>query len=224
MKAKVTWKCFHLRNSQREEPDRRSAFESSQILKEEEIELKKNRTVIAWEISSFTLIYGIFYIELTVQMNNLSNCVNYNYAFLRVKESPLQPVISVRPAVKVLLQGYNKELTVDAAGSFDPDEPNSNESTFKYTWLCARKNESLSNVALLPVVVPNENKTVAKGCYGTGPGKLNFTGSKAMLFLDKMVTEKDYVITMVLRKGERTTNLSHTFFLKRANTIGVEIK
>ena len=144
MKAKVTWKCFHLRNSQREELDRRSAFESSQILKEEEIELKKNRTVIAWEISSFTLIYGIFYIELTVQMNNLSNCVNYNYAFLRVKESPLQPVISVRPAVKVLLQGYNKELTVDAAGSFDPDEPNSNESTFKYTWLCARKNESLS--------------------------------------------------------------------------------
>ncbi|XP_074631330.1 polycystin-1-like protein 2 isoform X3 [Acropora palmata] len=223
VKAQVTWKCFHLRNSQREELDRKSAFESPQILNEEEIELK-NKSVIAWEISSFTLIYGLFYVELTVQTNNLSNCVNYNYAFLRVKESPLQPVISVRPAVKVLLQGYNKELTVDAAGSFDPDEPNSNESTFEYTWLCARKNEALNNVALLPVVVPHDNKTVAKGCYGTGPGKLNFTGSKAMLFLDKMVTEEDYVITLVLKKGDRTTNLSHTFFLKRANTIGVEIK
>lgn len=223
MKAQVTWKCFHLRNSQRTELDRKSAFESSQILKEEEIELK-NRSVIAWEISSLTLLYGLYYVELTVQMNNLSNCVNYNYAFLRVKESPLQPVIAVRPAVKILLQGYNKELTLNAAGSFDPDEPNSNESTFEYTWLCARKNEAFTNIALLPVVVPNDSKTVAKGCYGTGPGKLNFTGSKATLFLDKMATEKGYVITMVLRKGERTTNLSYTFFLNRTKTIGVKIK
>ncbi|XP_068703720.1 uncharacterized protein [Montipora foliosa] len=82
--ATVTWRIFHLRNSHSFYLDWKSVFESSQVFKQEEVALR-NETLITWEILPFALINGLHYIELTVQMSNASNCVDYKYGFLRVK-------------------------------------------------------------------------------------------------------------------------------------------
>ena len=222
--ATVTWRIFHLRNSHSSHLDLKSVFESSQVFKQEEVALR-NETLITWEILPFALIYGLHYIELTVQMSNASNCVDYKYGFLRVKKSPLQANLSVRPSRRILFQGYNKELKLDATGSFDPEEPNSDKGIFKYTWLCARKSEAINNIGSLPVVAPNGNETLhGRGCYDTGPRKLNFSGPVAMLILDKMESGKDYVITMIVAKGKRKANISYEFSLKKVKNNVTKIK
>ena len=223
LKAKVTWKIAYLENSHRSELDRTSSFKSIYIDKQE-VNIT-NKTTITLEILPQTLPYSVYYVEVLIEEKNSSNCVNFNYGFLRIIESPPQAVISATPSVNILLQGYNKELKLDASGSFDPDEPNADKRTFKYTWLCARKSETLRNIPLLPVVAPDGIKSSNEGgCYGHGPGKLNFTGSTAMLFLDKMVAEERYVITLILEKGKRKTNISYEFALNKVNTFGVNIR
>ena len=223
LKAKVTWKIAHLENSHRSELDRTSSFKSIYTVKQE-VNIT-NKTTITQEILPHDLKYGVYYVEVMIDVKNSSNCVNFSYGFLRIIESPLQAVISASPSLNVLLQGYNKELKLDASDSFDPDDQNVDKRTFKYTWLCARKNEELRNIPLLPVVAPDGMKSSNEtGCYGTGPGKLNFTGSKAMLFLDKMVAGEHYVITMILEKGKRRTNISYEFALNKVNAFGVNIR
>lgn len=223
LKAKVTWKIAHLENSHRSELDRTSSFKSIYTVKQE-VNIT-NKATIMQEILPHDLQYGVYYVEVMIDVKNSSNCVNFIYGFLRIKESPLKAVISASPSVNVLLQGYNKELKLDASGSFDPDNQNADKRTFKYTWLCACKNEELRNIPLLPVVAPDGMKSSNEtGCYGTGPGKLNFTGSTAMLFLDKMVADEHYVITMILEKGKRRTNVSYEFALNKVNAFGVNIR
>ncbi|XP_068681978.1 polycystin-1-like protein 2 isoform X4 [Montipora foliosa] len=222
--ATVTWRIFHLRNSHSSYLDWKSVFESSQVFKQEEVALRKE-TLITWKILPLALIYGLHYIELTVQMSNASNCVDYKYGFLRVKKSPLQANLSVSPSRRILFQGYNKELKLDATGSFDPDEPNSDKDIFKYTWLCARKSEAINTIGSLPVVAPNGNETLhGRGCYDAGPRKLNFSGPVAMLILDKMESGKDYVITMIVAKGKRKANISYEFSLKKVKNNVTKIK
>lgn len=224
LKVKVTWKIAYLRNSHKSELNSKSEFESSRIIQQKEIYVE-NKTTIVWDIMPNTLHYGLYYIEVMVEANNSNNCSNYNYGFLRIKPSPLQATISADPPVKSLFQGYHKELTLDASGSFDPDAPNADHPTFIYTWLCARKNERFNHILTLPVVSQDDIKgSNNSGCYGTGPGKLNFTGSTATLFLDKMAAENVYVTTVILERGRRKTNISYEFELKNINKLGVEIR
>ena len=224
-KAKVTWKIAHLYNSHVSEVDRKRPFTSTHMVKQEEVDLK-NETTALWEISPHSLQYGIYYIEVMVEIKNSSNCVNYNYGFLRIKESPLQAVISATPSEERILQGYHKELKLDASGSFDPDVQNADKSAFRYTWLCARKHEEFKNISLLPLVTPDDSveSSNGKGCYGTGPGRLNFTEPTAVLFLDKMEAEERYVIKLILEKDNRRSYVSHEFALKTKFGFGLEIR
>ena len=119
-----------------------------------------------------------------------------------------------------------KELKLDASGSSDPDVHQSDKTGIKYTWVCARHGEKIGDIALLPVVTQNVSikSTNGKGCYGTGPGKLNFTSSTAMLFLSEMEAEKRYVIKLFVEKGKRKSNISYEFELKNKFSFGLEIR
>lgn len=224
-KAQVTWKIAHLHNSRNADVEGKSLFKSVHIVKQEEVVIT-NKTTLMWEILPRTLHYGIYYIEVMVEMKNASNCIYYNYGFLRIKESLLQVVVSASPSVEHILHGYYRELKLDASGSFDPDVLSADKSGFKYTWLCAQKGEEFGNIELLPVVTPDGAiiSSNGKGCYGTGPGKLNFTDSTAMLFLDKLVAEKRYVIKLIVEKDRRKSNISYEFMLKTINSFGLEIR
>lgn len=220
----VTWKFSKLRHSNKENLGMKSTFKSAMIAMEE-VDLK-NTTAIEKEILNHTLEYGVYYIELMVVMKNATDCLNYNYGFLRITESPLQVVMSTNPALGSILKGYHKFLELNASSSFDPDVQKANTSGLKYTWLCARKGENFGNTALLPVVKPHgkgEEPDVG-GCYGTGPGKLNYTGPNAVLFLDEMRPKNSYVIRLILEKGKRKNNASYEFVLKTSYDFDLEIR
>ena len=222
-KAHITWKIAKLRNSNKENLGRKSTFKST-IIAMEDVYLIST-TVVQKEILNHTFEYGVYYIEVMVVMKNVRDCMNYNYGFLRITESPLQAFISTDPPLNSILQGYHRYLKLDASSSFDPDVPKANKSGMSYTWLCARKGEHFGKIALLPVVTPQENSKDSdeKGCYGTGPGKLNFTGPNAVLFLDEM-EPKTYVVKLILGKDKRVENVSFEFKLKPSNRFVVEIR
>lgn len=222
-KVHVTWKIAKLRNSNKPKLGRKNIFKSTSITMEE-VDLI-NTTVIWKEILNHTLEYGVYYIEVMVVMKNATDCMNYNYGFLRIEESPLQAFISTDPSLDSILKGYHRYLKLDASSSFDPDVQKADKSGMKYTWLCARKGESFGNTALLPVVTPQANgkDSDGKGCYGTGPGKLNYTGPNAVLFLDQM-QPKSYVIKLIFEKDEREENVSFEFELKPSNSFVLEIR
>jgi len=221
--AHITWKIAKLRNSNKRNLGRKSTFKPTTIAMED-IYLV-NTTVIQKEIVNHTLKYGVYYIEVMVIMKNVRDCLNYNYGFLRIKESPLQPFISTDPPLGSILKGYHKYLTLDASSSFDPDVPKFNKSGLRYTWLCARKGERFGNIALLPIVTPQADSkdSDGRGCYGTGPGKLDSTGPNAKLLLDQM-EPKSYVIKLILGKDEREENVSFEFELKPSNGFVLEIR
>ena len=222
-KAHITWKIAKLRNSNKKVLGRKSTFKPTRITMEDVYLI--NTTVVQKEIANHTLKYGVYYIELMAVMNSTSDCLNYNYGFLRIKESPLQPFISTDPPLNSILKGYHRHLKLDASSSFDPDVPKGDKSGMSYTWLCARKGERFGNIALLPIVTPqvDSKDSDGRGCYGTGPGKLNYTGPNAVLFLDQM-EPKSYVIKLILGKDERQENVSFEFELKTSNGFVLEIR
>ena len=222
-KAIVTWKIAHLQNSQSENVDRKGAFKSISISTEEVV---LENTTIQKEILNHTLQYGIYYIEVMVQMTNFTGCIKYSYGFLRIKETPLHVVMSTNPSLDSILKGYHRYLELDASDSFDPDVQRSDKSGLKYTWLCARKNETFGNTALLPVVVPHGNgkELNGEGCYGTGAGKLNFTGPHAELLLDQMEPRINYVIQLIVEKDLRKKSVSYEFFLRSLNSFILKIR
>ena len=223
-KAYVTWKFSKLRNSNKATLGRKSTFKSARIVTEE-VDLIST-TAIERKILNHTLEYGVYYIELMVVMKNATDCLNYEYGFLRITESPLQVVISTNPSLGSVLKGYHKYLKLDASSSFDPDVQKADKSGLTYTWLCARKGENFGDTTLLPVVMPHGNGKGGDGggCYGTGPGKLNFSGPNAMLFLDEMEPKNNYVIQLILEKGKRKKNVSYEFVLKTSNGFDLEIR
>lgn len=225
-KAHVTWKIAQLRNSHKAKVDEKSAFKSASIVTVE-IDLM-NTTTIEREILNRTLEYGVYYIEVmvTIESKNSTDCINYNYGFLRIRETPLHAVMSTKPPLGSILKGYHRHVELDASRSFDPDVKNPDESGLKYTWLCARNGEKFGNTALLPIVKPHGSGEVSngKGCYGTGPGKLNFTGPSATLFLDHMEAEKSYVIQLIVEKDNRKKTVSYEFVLKTSNSFVLEIR
>ena len=222
-KAHITWKIAKLRNSNKENLGRKNRFKSTKIAMEDVYLI--NTTVIQKEILNNTLEYGVYYIEVIVVMKNARDCMNYNYGFLRIRESPLQAFISTDPPLDGILKGYHRYLKLDASSSFDPDVPRANKSGMSYTWLCARKGEPFGNIALLPVVTPqvDSKDSDEKGCYGTGPGKLNYTGPNAVLFLAQM-EPKTYVIKLILGKDKREENVSFEFELKAPSGFVLEIR
>ena len=222
-KAHITWKIAKLRNSNKRKVGRKSTFKSTRIAMEDVYLI--NTTAIQKEILNHTLQYGVYYVEVMVVMKNAADCMNYNYGFLRIEESPLQAFISTDPPLDSILKGYHRNLQLDASSSFDPDVKKDNKSGMSFTWLCARKGESFGNIALLPIVTPHvhSKESDGKGCYGNGPGKLNYTGPNAVLFLDQMEPES-YVIKLILRKDEREENVSFDFELNPSNGFVLEIR
>lgn len=220
-KALVTWKIAQLQNSRRKNVDRENAFKSTIISMEETV--LGNTTIIPKEISKHTLQYGVYYIEVLV---NATGCMNYNYGFLRVTETPLHVAVSTKPPLGNILKGYHRYLEFNASNSFDPDVQKKEQSGLTFTWLCARKNETFGNTATLPVVVPHNsgNRLNVKGCYGSGPGKLNFTGAHAKLLLDQMEPNKSYIIQLIVEKDSRKENVSYEFELKSGNSFHLEIR
>ena len=224
LKAKITWKVAHLLHEDHT-TELLSNFQSTKIVKQQEVVLKSNTTT-QLEIYPRTLNYGLYYVQVRVEMKNLPSCINYNYGFLKIESSPLQAIISTEPSQKKIVKEIYKELQLNASGTFDPDVDKADKIGLRYTWICARQGEKMENIASLPVITPSKRKQRSgeRGCYGNGPGKLNFTGSTAVLFLDGMVVDKDYIITLIVEKDTRKSKVSYNFKLTSTYSFSLEIR
>ena len=219
-RAKVLWRIARL--------DHAATFESSRVVLEVFMDRAQGNNT-SWEITRRSLQNGRYYIEVTASIENLPRCIAYSYGFLQITESPLEAVVVAKPSGKQLFQDLYKFLILNASDSYDPDLSPGEENGLNFMWLCARKDEYLpNNTRLLPVVTPVGKKGTANtngtGCYGSGPGKLNVTGSTANISLQGMRADTTYVIKLILSKDKRRKELSYEFTLRKMEHFYLTIK
>ena len=177
---------------------------------------RKRNFTSSWKIEQYSLPYGTYCVDVTAQMGslNLKSLVNYTYGFLEISESLLRASIS---GPKITYHQLIETLVLDAGRSYDPDVPDEERALhhgMSFTWYCKRENETFPrDLTSLPLISAQIGSHVnTSGCYGTGPGKLKFNGTKLKLDLERMQVGVTYEVKLVISKGkEREASVSHIF-------------
>ena len=177
---------------------------------------RKRNFTSSWKIEQYSLPYGTYCVDVTAQIGslNLKSLVNYTYGFLGISESLLRASIS---GPKITYHQLIETLVLDAGRSYDPDVPDEERALhhgMSFTWYCKRENETFPrDLTSLPLINGQIGSHVnTSGCYGTGPGKLKFNGTKLKLDLERMRVGVTYEVKLVISKGkEREASVSHLF-------------
>ena len=106
---------------------------------------------------------------------------------------------------------WNRTVIINAMDvTYDPDYPDDGDS-LQYTWFCRLINETFSwdglRVSRTPLLHMNGQRTNSLlgygGCFGEGPGVLNFTSGKLKLDTQKLHVHTDYVLRVEVNRGDR---------------------
>ena len=142
--------------------------------------------------------------------------------YLEITKSPLVATFGGGSERTV---GDEELVEIDAGQSYDPDTTGPGETldsncNCKFAWFCKRLDdddytlpENLTNLPPIPTPPPLINTTDNSsagyghknlgGCFGYGPGQLNFSSPKIELNTTQMTANSTYVIRFVLVKDER---------------------
>lgn len=142
--------------------------------------------------------------------------------YLEITKSPLVAIIGGGSERTV---GNEEPVEIDAGQSHDPDTTKSGGTTlsigYEFAWFCKRKDvdknytlpTNLTNLPPIPTPPPQINTTANSsagygpknlgGCFGYGPGQLNFSLTKIELNTTQMTPNSTYVIRFVMVKEER---------------------
>ena len=142
--------------------------------------------------------------------------------YLEINKSPLVAIIGGGSERTV---GNEEPVKIDASQSHDPDTTGHEGTTlnidYKFAWFCKRSDDknytlptNLTNLPPIPTPPPQINTTYNSsagygpenlgGCFGYGPGQLNFSLTKIELNTTQMTPNTTYEIRFVMAKEERT--------------------
>ncbi len=137
------------------------------------------------------------------------NCMETQQIFeLEVTKTPL--VVNIVGGTHQL-SPWNRTVVVNAMNvTYDPDYPD-DEDSLQYTWFCRLINESFPlhgfNVSTEPPSYLHDARINSLlgygGCFGEGPGVLNFTSGEFMLDTQKLHMHTVYVLRVEVKKDSR---------------------
>ena len=174
-------------------------------------------------IPAFSLPYGLLRLRFKVKMDGVDWIETYVDGFINVVPSKLKAGIL---GGNVRSEGLTKSVLIDGSISRDKDVAPGNFTGIEFIWLCRRINESLppDAVTMHPVARAAKNDSDLGGCYGDGPGRLNYSTPKFLLDTGKMIKFERYVITLVIKKGKRNSSFSQTLHVLPGNPLSVFVR
>lgn len=149
-----------------------------------------------WTIKKLDLPIGLYLVSYQVTMVK-KGVTGIDFKYLAITQSELLAEISGGPLVK---RGFNKEISLDASPSRDPDVEIGNYNGTTFTWLCKKKDEGkFLSVDSSPVISPSGVKGKG-GCFDTGIGKLEKTSRIVKINTGQMKVDTSYVVKLVVSK------------------------
>lgn len=128
---------------------------------------------------------------------------------MKVTRTPLEGSITGPP---VVAKGYSDLITIDVSTSYDPDDVPYSTKGMTFHWSCVRINR-------------DQPEQLVVGCFGTSHIELTRQkGPVLKLPVNKLKSNNEYNITVVIRKDKRNTTLSHAVKVDQVATIAVKIK
>lgn len=187
----------------------------------------QNETTFFYEMSNVTgitydaprlvvkpraLDYGIYRGVENVSMVGVTGIWDDDDGFFEVVKSPLVATIVGGSSRSV---GFSKNFTLDADPSGDPDVDVGNREGIQVYWLCKRSSDNytfpddpqnLTALPMIPLLLQSNgsNMTDQGGCFGNGPGLLNFIDYKMKLFSGYLLINETYNFRFFIRKAERS--------------------
>ena len=160
--------------------------------------------------------------RFTVNMTEAPGVSKVKTIKFEITESPLRAIIYGGSERTV---GNNRSVEIDATDSYDPDAKTRErtDQNWKFAWFCHQIDEKYSLPANLtdlpPVPTPepptnwtgnfstvnatNGTRKDLGGCFGLGPGRLNFSLLKITFHTSEMKSDDSYVIIFAMDKKER---------------------
>ncbi|XP_076456106.1 polycystin-1-like protein 2 [Babylonia areolata] len=136
---------------------------------------------------------GTYRVSLNVSMKGIPGLFHTDFAYFRIDPTPLVAHITGGNARSV---GYDTAFVLDAlADSYDPDLDPDDKTGLYFRWFCRRQDEVLPeeeapDLVPIPTNISETDFNVTKGCFGTGPGRLQVGGNlTAVLELDSYLME-----------------------------------
>ena len=173
-----------------------------------------------------TLEYGNYKLQFMIRMVAEPGVSTIETFDIRITPSPLVATIDGGTERTV---GNEDPLELNAGKSYDPDTTESGTSLdvvnckCQFAWFCKQDDEpinkayelptDLTNLPPMPTPPPTTNTTgnhssefrpLLGGCFGYGPGQLNFSSTSIMLNTTKMTANTTYIIRFVLKKDTRS--------------------
>ncbi|XP_068233382.1 polycystin-1-like [Palaemon carinicauda] len=121
--------------------------------------------------------------------------------FIEIIPTPLK--VSMFGGILRITRGLVQEILFDpSTNSIDPDYPE--QKNFSVSWRCRELNEAWPATDNNPLPIWPKG-TSGTGCFGYGPGLLDYTGGNLTLLGDDFIAvEKTYEIEAIISKDTRT--------------------
>ena len=214
IKTDTKLNCFNYSTTLRWEIDQKCDGQQpipvTELLKKTEIDVDRSELLIPARFFDYCSEVEA---RFTVNMTEAPGVSKVKTIKFEITKSPLRPIISGGSERTV---GSNHLVEIDAENSHDPDATTDKlvDQDLKFAWFCHRANETYSlpaNLTKLPPVPTAEPATNGTendckdlgGCFGCGPGRLNFTSRKITLNTSEMIPGDSYVIIFAMDKEGR---------------------
>ncbi|CAH1779438.1 unnamed protein product [Owenia fusiformis] len=182
-RATFHWKAFRIR-----------ALHHKEVTLPETVDTSLTTIVLP----QFALPYGVYLLEFKVQLVTNPgldlSVYSVGQTWLEIVPAPLQAKI-VGGSARVV--GYNKDITLDASRSFDPDlAPTTYKRLLDYTWFCRRELETF------PTNWTMYNMT-SGGCFNNG-FVLPYTSSILHLDSSNFTPDQPYIFEVEVSQNDRS--------------------
>ncbi|XP_022808988.1 polycystic kidney disease protein 1-like 2 [Stylophora pistillata] len=151
------------------------------------------------------MVHALFFSLTIVQgSNNLTHSV-FDKGYIIIRPSPLVATISGETEIT---RGNKQIITLNGSESYDPHLGHGALETLKFLWLCKRSDEEFPNgnsndIQIAPIFL-NDSGESHGGCFGTGVGRLEFTGPIITLNASAMNNRSaSYVFKLIVTKDAR---------------------
>lgn len=171
--------------------------------------LSDNRSNIT--VNSREIAVGFTYVRVSATPKSTNGAIDYDFGFIRILPSLGAKIAGPKKAFK---GGGPIELHTITHGELQ-DSFGSKAPNVAFAWSCGEDNTTTSN-ASLEYVLPFNNCTSTKGCFGYDPGILHSTSEQRVIINpDFMVAKRTYVLQVLVSQGSRSVKASHRIYIDK---------